>query len=152
MNELLGLFHYPTRSGRALLNGTLPLRYCAVRFASRIPTWRLPDSGHVAGLVTAVVGVAGRAVVDGAADKVSWVSGSGPGRKRIRLNRKTPAHLVVSVVRSRPRVWKRLRHLGHYSFSLPDPKRRGGEQDDGWGRVIPLVLRAGPRLQACMTV
>ena len=127
LDELLGLFQYPPGSGRALLAGTLHLRYCAARFACRTPTWRLPESGHVAGLVTAVVGVAGEAVVDGAADEVSWVSGSGPGRKRIRLNRKTPAHLVDSMVRSRPRVWKRLRHLGHSSFSLPDPKRRRGD-------------------------
>ena len=33
LNELLSLFRYPPRSGRALLNGTLPLRYCAARFA-----------------------------------------------------------------------------------------------------------------------
>ena len=58
----------------------------------------LPESGHVAGLVTAVVGVTGEAVVDGVADEVSWVGGSGPGCKRLRLNRKTPAHLVVSIV------------------------------------------------------
>ena len=31
LDELLSLFRYPSRSGRALLNGTLPLRYCAVR-------------------------------------------------------------------------------------------------------------------------
>ena len=38
LNELLVLFRYPPGSGRALLAGTLPFRYCAVRFASRIPT------------------------------------------------------------------------------------------------------------------
>ena len=42
LNELLSLFRYPPRSGRALLNGTLPLRYCAARFAYSTPTWRLP--------------------------------------------------------------------------------------------------------------
>ena len=113
-----GLVRFVPCSIGALLAGTLPLRYCAARFACRTPTWRLPESGHVAGLVTAVAGVEGEAVVDCAADEVSWVSGSGPGRKRIRLNMKTPAHLVVSVVRSHPRVWKRLRHLGHSSLSL----------------------------------
>ena len=145
MNELLGLFQCPPGSGRALLAGTLHLRYCAARCACRTPTWRLPESGHVAGLVTAVVGVAGEAVVDCAADEVSWVSGSGPGRKRIRLNRKTPAHLVVATVQSRPRVWKRLRHLGHSSFSLPDPKRRRGDQDDGGRgrRSNPIQIRTG---------
>ena len=29
LNELLSLFRYPSKSGRALLRGTLPLRYCA---------------------------------------------------------------------------------------------------------------------------
>ena len=32
-------------------NGTLPLRYCAARFAWKAPTWRLPVSGHVARLI-----------------------------------------------------------------------------------------------------
>ena len=32
LNELLGHFRYPPGSGRALLAGTLPLRYCAARF------------------------------------------------------------------------------------------------------------------------
>ena len=101
----------------------------------------MQDSGHVAGLITAEVGVAGEAVVVSAAHEVSWVSGSGPGRKRIRLNRKTPAHLVVSMVQSRSRVWKRLRHVGHSSFSLPDPKRRRGDQDDGG--CNPVQIRTG---------
>ena len=79
LNELLGLFQYPPGSGRALLAGTLALRYCAARFACRTPTWRLPESGHVAVLVTAVADVVGE-VVDCAADEVSWVSGL--GRKR----------------------------------------------------------------------
>ena len=34
---------------------------------------------------------------------VYWVSGSGSGRKRIRLNRKTPAHLAGYMSHSRPR-------------------------------------------------
>ena len=51
LNELLSLFRYPPKSGRALLTGTLPLRYCAARFAYSTPTWRLPASGHVARLV-----------------------------------------------------------------------------------------------------
>ena len=90
--------HYPPGSGRALLAGTLPLRYCAARFASGAPTWRLPVSGPVVDLVTADVGAVQEALVDGAAQEVLWVSGSGPGRKRIRLNRKTPAHFVGSMV------------------------------------------------------
>ena len=35
----------------------------------------------------------------------------GPRRKRIRLHRKTPAHLAGFLVQSRPRVWKRLHHV-----------------------------------------
>ena len=56
LNELLGLFRYPPGSGRALLAGTLPLWYCAARFACRTPTWRLPFPGCVVDLVTAGVG------------------------------------------------------------------------------------------------
>ena len=33
LDELLALFRHPASSGRALLAGTLPLRYCAARFA-----------------------------------------------------------------------------------------------------------------------
>ena len=45
LNVLLGLFRYPPGSGRALLAGILPLRYCAARFACRTPTWPLPVPG-----------------------------------------------------------------------------------------------------------
>ena len=83
LNELLVLFQYPPGSGRTLLAGTLPLWYCAARFACRTPTWRLPVSDHIPDLVTAVVGVAGEAVVDCAVHEVSGVRGSGQGRKRI---------------------------------------------------------------------
>ena len=38
LNRLLGLFRYPPGSGRALLAGSLPLRFCSTRFASRTPT------------------------------------------------------------------------------------------------------------------
>ena len=135
LNELLGLFRYPPGFGRALLAGTLHLRYCATRFACRTPTWRLFISGNVPDLVTAVVAVAGEAVVDCAAHEVSWVGGSGLGRKRIRLNRKTLAHLAGFMVQSRPRFGKRLRHVGFSSVSIPDHKRRRGDQDDG-GRIL----------------
>ena len=50
-DELLVLFGYPSRSGAALLEGTLPLRYCTARFACKVPTWRLPAVGSVAGLL-----------------------------------------------------------------------------------------------------
>ena len=59
LDELLGLFRYPPRSGRALLTGTLPLRYCAARFGCKTSTWRLPVYGHVAHLVAINCGAAG---------------------------------------------------------------------------------------------
>ena len=52
LNELLLLFQYPPRFSRALFAGTLPLRYCAAQFASKVLTWRLLVSGHAASLVT----------------------------------------------------------------------------------------------------
>ena len=47
---------------------------------------------------------------------VRWVSGSGPGRKRIRLNRKTSAQLVGLLIHSRPLVWKTLRHVVFFRY------------------------------------
>ena len=104
-----------------LLDGTLPLRYCTGKFAGKVPTWRLPVDGHVLGLITARGGVdaewsehgavlAAPGVVGGAG--VNWVGGPGGGVKRVRLNRKTPAHLVrhgILGFQARPRVWKCLR-------------------------------------------
>ena len=58
LDQLLLLFQYPPRSSRALLAGTLPLRYCSSRSARRIPLWTLPVPGHVAGLITAEFEVA----------------------------------------------------------------------------------------------
>ena len=57
LNELLRLFGYPSGSAGALLAGTLPLRYCTTRFASRITSWRLPVPGYAASLVTAGIEV-----------------------------------------------------------------------------------------------
>ena len=141
LKELLGLFRYPPGSGRALLAGTHPLWYCAARFACRTTTWRLPVSGHVVDLVIASVGAVREAIVDGDGQEVHWVGGSGPGRKRIRLNRKTPAHLAGFMVQSRPRVWKRLRHVGLFNVSIPDHKRRRGDQYDG--EYNPAQVRTG---------
>ena len=76
------------------------------RFACRTPTWRLPVSGHVVDLVTAAADIGREAVADGALQAVHWVSGSGPRRKRIRLNRKTPVHFAGFMVQSRPRVFQ----------------------------------------------
>ena len=46
LNELSVLSRYPAGSAVALLEG------CAGRLTGRVPTWRLPVDGHVAGLVT----------------------------------------------------------------------------------------------------
>ena len=136
LNEFLELFRYPLGSGRALLAGTLPLRYCAARLACRTPTWRLPVSGNVVDLITASDGAVREALVDDARQGVRWVSVSGPGRKRSRLNRKTPAHLAGFVVQSPPRVWKKLRHVGHSSVSIPD-------HDQDYGCSNPAQVRTG---------
>ena len=57
MDQVLLLFQHPPWSSRALLAGTLPLRYCSARFARRVPFWTLPIPGHVAWLITAEVQV-----------------------------------------------------------------------------------------------
>ena len=139
--ELLGLSRYPPGSGRALLAGTLPLRYCAARFACRTRTWRLTVLGRVVDLVAASVGAVLEAIVDGAGQEVRWVSGSGSRWKRIRLNMKTHAHLAGLVVQSRPRVWKRLRHVEYSHVSIPDRKRRRNDLDDGG--YVPAQIRTG---------
>ena len=141
MDELLALFRYPSGSGRALLAGTLPLRYCSTRFACMTPSWRLPVFGSVSNLVAAYSDAGHRVAVDEVDRDVFWVSGSGPGRKRIRLNRKTPAHLAGYMSHSRPKVWKRLRHVVLHRISDSDHKRRRCEQNhDGF---IPSHERTG---------
>ena len=82
----------------------------------RPPTWRLPIPGHVVDLVAAHVGAGREALVDGDVKEVPWVSVSSSGRKRFRLNRKTPAHLAEFMVHSRPRVWKKLSHVGTFQY------------------------------------
>ena len=124
LNELLSLFRYPSKSGRALLNGTPPLRYCTVRFAHSTPTWRLPGSGRVSGLVAAYSDNADDRGVDVVGLRVFRGCGTGHLRRRFRLNRKTPAHLVGVLAHSRPRVWKRLRQVGFSDLSMPDHTRR----------------------------
>ena len=56
--------------------------------------------------------------------RVPLVCRSGTVRKRFRLNRKTPAHLVGVSAHSRPRVWKRLRQVVFSDHSMPDHTRR----------------------------
>ena len=131
LSELLQLFRCTPGSAPAPLDGTPPLRYWAVRFASEVPTWRFPVPGHAAGLVTADDSVADVVEVEAGGEEVAWVSGSGLGRKRIRLNRKNPAHLAgILGTQSRPRVWKRLRHAGQSVEAVADDKRRRFDQQD----------------------
>ena len=79
-----------------------------------------------------ILGFAESGGAEDACREVHWVSGSGPVRQRIRPNRKTPAHLASLVVQSRPRAWKRLRHVGFSVVSYADGKRRRYDQhDDG---------------------
>ena len=85
LDGLLLLFQYPPGSASALLEGTLPLRYRAGRFACKVPTWRLPVRGHAADLVTEgreEVGIV--RVEPGASAAMPYISGGG----------KTPAHLA----------------------------------------------------------
>ena len=101
LDELLFLFGYPVASGSSLLAGTLPLRYFSENFARKIPTWRLPRDGSVACFL------ASRGIVRGGSCALSAAlggagfcagfclnSGSRGGVKRVRLYRKTPAHLA----------------------------------------------------------
>ena len=134
LDELLILFRYLPRSATALLQGTLPLRYCAGRFASMIPTWRLAVDRNAAGLVTGVGGEVGLALVEHISHapmpgfegggRVDWIVGPGGGVKRARLNRKTPAKVWFWGNQSRPRVWKRLRVEDHSGRNHADAKAR----------------------------
>ena len=55
---------------------------------------------------------------------------------------RNPEHLVgISGAQSQPRVWKRLRHLGHSLGVLADVKRRRLDwQDEGF---VPVQNRTG---------
>ena len=139
--RFLSLFRYPPESGRALLSGTLPLWYCAARFACRAPTWRLPVSGHVDRLIAAHSDATGNCGDEVFGLRVHPVSGSGLFRKRCRLNRKTPAHLAGLLIHSRPRVWKRLRHDGCSGISMPDHTRR--RCDHAFGSTVFVDERIG---------
>ena len=88
IDELLVLFRYPPRSALALLEGTSPLRYCAVMFASGIPTslLGLPVLSLMVvrrliwfGLIHVfVLGLLARMMAF-----VDWVCGNGGGGKRV---------------------------------------------------------------------
>ena len=94
----------------------------------------MPVPGHVSGLLTVHDQVAvGSVQVVG--------SGFGSRRKRFRLNRKTPAHLVGHSVHARPRVWKRLHCSGDLCFLGVDSKRRRCNQQEGGDS--PVFPRTG---------
>ena len=54
LSDFLGLLGYPSGSGRALLDGTLQLRYHSFPVAKRKPTWRLPVEGKVSLVIAEV--------------------------------------------------------------------------------------------------
>ena len=73
--------------------------------------------------------------------RVFRCSKCGPGRVRFRLNRKTPAHLVKVMIQSRPRVWKRLYHVGISGSSLFDHTRK--RCDHAYGGSVQEHDRTG---------
>ena len=122
LNKLLIFSGYPGGSAAALLAGVLPLRYCSARPPCRFPNWKLPDKGHVCELVTDSV-VDDRVLGGDGVCRVSFPGSAGgtgvicegkvlAGFKRIRLNRKTPAHFArlggPGSVSSRSKFGKRL--------------------------------------------
>ena len=146
LDEFLVLFGYPSGSGASLLAGTLPLRFFAESFACRIPTWRLPRSGRVPSLVASWGPVrGGHGALSSALGRAGVYpgGGSGGGAKRVRLHRKTPAHLArqgVLGVQFRPRIWKRLRVSLGSDSSFPGAKflrvhQEVGGHDPGFARV-----------------
>ena len=100
-------------------------------------SWRLPAGGHAAELVTEGIEEVGIARVEPGAPAekpcfnggggVNWMRGPGGDVKIVRLNRKTPAHLVrrgIWGIQPRPRVWKRLRVRDHLCGDHVDAKTR----------------------------
>ena len=124
LNELLSLFRYPPRSGRALLNGTLPLRYCAARFAHSTPTWRLPASGQVSRLVVAYPESAGDSGGDDLVLRVPLVSRSSPIRKKISTKQKNPCTPCGDIGSFSSTCMEETASGGFSLFSMPDHTRR----------------------------
>ena len=146
LDDLLVLFGYCAGSGADLLAGVLPLRYSSDYFACKVPTWRL----LVVGSVTSFLASGGlnqggpsalSAALGGAC--VRLASGSVGGVKRVRLHRKTPAHLARRGSRAqfRSRVWKRLRDPLGSDSGLPGVKiLRVHQEDEGH---VPGLAREG---------
>ena len=78
---------------------------------------------------------------------VCLARGSGGSVRRVRLYRKTPAHLAtqgISGVQVRPRVWKRLRDPQDSDSSFPGAKflrvhQEAGGHDPGFARATARV-------------
>ena len=123
MTEQPVLFGYPCGSAAALLGGVSPLRDWSGKFACRVLTWGLPARGHVQGLIAEFAGAeevlrdehVGRAQLPGlvGGSRVLCRRRILGSVRRVRLHRKTPAHLARygrdGGFQSRPKVWKRLR-------------------------------------------
>ena len=143
--SFLFLFGYPSASGADLLAGTLALRYYSESFARRVPTWCLPGGGSIASFLAGNLLQSGPSALSAALGgaSVCLASGSGGGVKRVRLYRKTPAHLArhgISGVQVRPRVWKRLRNSLDSDSGVPGSKflrvhEEAGGHDPGFARA-----------------
>ena len=99
LDELSALVRDPSGSGRALLAGTLPLRYCSARFACMTSSWRLPFLGSVSNLVAAYSDDGHGAAFDEVDWDVFWVSGSGSWKETNSTKQKnscTPCGVHVS--------------------------------------------------------
>ena len=85
LDSLLGVFGYPSGSGRLLLVGDLPLRYYTGNLASRKPTWRPPPDGGVRALVTDLSLTSNSG---GGGSGPCWTRGAAGFWKRMRLTKK----------------------------------------------------------------
>ena len=105
LDSLPEVFGYPAGSGRLLLSAELPLRYYSGNFASRKPSWSLPEVGGFQALLTAggpdvrLFGAqAGRCVGGEGGGHLNtggcWTKGAGGMWKRVRLTKNTVSSLV----------------------------------------------------------
>ena len=78
------------KCGHGRTSRPLPLRYCAARFASKVPTWRLPVSGHASSLVTADPRVVDDGEAEVASQGVRWVSRFWTGTEKNSTKQKNP--------------------------------------------------------------
>ena len=125
LDSLLGVFGYPSGSGRLLLAGDLPLRYYPGSFALRKPTWKLPREGGVQALIGANPQPSGSG---GAGSGPCWTRGAGGCWKRVRLTKKTASSLVrkhgdIHVLHGAR--WKRLHVPGDFLGSEGMSVKRG---------------------------